>query len=100
MVRRVSSTSGRSTSWAMADRTSARKSAWFSHTRRITEALVNWIPVSRSTWSKTLLNVRLPVVASIPSSLRISRPPCSITARNSSRLNRGLRLSVMGRSER
>ena len=42
---RVRSISGRPSSWATATSTSAWKSAWFSHTRRMTEALVSCSPV-------------------------------------------------------
>ena len=40
--------------------TSIWKSAWFSHTRRMTDALVRRSPVVASTRSKARLNVRSP----------------------------------------
>ena len=85
---RVRSISGRLSSWATATSTSAWKSAWFSHTRRMTEALVTWTPVVRSTRSNTRLKVRLLEPVSIPSSRRIWRPASNTKARSSLRLSR------------
>ena len=79
---RVRSTSGRPSSWAMATSTSAWDPPWFSHMRRMTDALVKRRPVINSTRSNTCLNVRLLGAVSIPSCWTTSRPafnrrPCN-----------------------